>query len=258
MKFTSLLTATALAATIASPSIMAADSTLSDAQKTEIQTLVHDYLLNNPEVLLEVSQALQKKQQLTQQKQAQSAITDNASELFNDKMTTFGNPKGGVTLVEFFDYQCIHCKKMAPVIAELVKGDSNLRVIYKEFPIFGESSDMASRAALAAAMQNKYLQMHEALLGQEKHVDQKIIDETAKKIGLNMNKFKADMTGKEVTDALAANRKLAEQLHLMGTPAFIVGSTPGGVFKADSQPGFIPGGTDASTLKDLIKKAATN
>lgn len=258
MKFTSLLTATALAATMASPSVMAADSTLSDAQKTEIQTLVHDYLLNNPEVLLEVSQALQKKQQLTQQKQAQSAITTNASELFNDKLTAFGNPKGNVTLVEFFDYQCIHCKKMAPVIAELIKSNNNLRVVYKEFPIFGESSDMASRAALAAAMQNKYLPMHEALIGQEKHVDQKIIDDAAKKIGLNMNKFKADMKSKEVTDALGANRKLAEQLHLMGTPAFIIGSTPEGTFKAGSEPGFIPGGTDADTLKDLIKKAASN
>lgn len=258
MKFTSLLTATALVATMASHSVMAADSTMSDAQKTEIQTLVHDYLLNNPEVLLEVSQALQKKQQLTQQKQAQSAITSNASELFNDKMTAFGNPKGNVTLVEFFDYQCIHCKKMAPVIADLIKNDSNLRVIYKEFPIFGESSDMASRAALAAAMQNKYLPMHEALISQEKHVDEKIIDEAAKKIGLNMNKFKTDMKGKTVTDALNANRKLAEQLHLMGTPAFIIASTPAGVFKEGSQPGFVPGGTDEATLKDLIKKAAAN
>lgn len=258
MKFTSLLTATALVASMASSSVMAADSTLSDVQKTEIQTLVHDYLLNNPEVLLEVSQALQKKQQLTQQKEAQSAITSNAGELFNDKLTSFGNPKGNVTLVEFFDYQCIHCKKMAPVIAELVKNDSNLRVVYKEFPIFGESSDMASRAALAAAMQNKYLAMHEILINQEKHVDEKIIDEAAKKIGLNMNKFKADMKGKEVTEALGANRKLAEKLHLMGTPAFIVASTPAGVFKEGSQPGFVPGGTDAATLKDLIKKAAAN
>ena len=112
MKLTRLISATVLATMVAS-SLMAADSsTMSDAQKTEIQKLVHDYLVSNPEVLLEASQALQQKQQQTMQKQAQSAIKDNATELFSDKITSMGNPKADVTLVEFFDYQCIHCKKM--------------------------------------------------------------------------------------------------------------------------------------------------
>lgn len=255
MKVINRLAASALLISMGTTTVMAGDSNITPAQKADIEKIVHDYLLSNPEVLIEASQVLQQKQQQSMQVQAQSAIVENAHQLFNDKMTTVGAPKGNVTLVEFFDYQCIHCKKMAPVISELVKNDKNLRVIYKEFPIFGKSSDKASRAALAAAMQGKYLPMHEALIKQDKRLTDDIIMNAAKSIGLNMDKFKTDMTSKAVSDILNANRQLAEKLHLMGTPAFIVASTPDGKFKEGTQPAFIPGAASEETLQDLIKKA---
>ena len=261
MKFTNLLTAGALATSLVSPMSMAADTSttpMTDAQKKEIEKVVHDYLLSNPEVLLEASQALQAKQQQNMQQQAQSAILENADQLFQGKLTTVGNPKGSVTIVEFFDYQCIHCKKMSPTIDSLVKKDSDLRVIYKEFPIFGKSSDMASRVALAAGMQGKYLPMHEALLKIEKRLDDQLVMDAAKSLGLNMDKLKKDMDSKEVTDILEANRQLAEKLHLMGTPAFIVASTPDGKFKTGTEPSFIPGAASEESLQELIKKAAGN
>lgn len=258
MKLKKLITAGALLTAMASPALMAADAAMTDEQKKAVEKVVHDYLVNNPEVLMEASQALQQKQQQNMQQQAQAAILENAGQLFTDNMTVLGNPKGNVTLVEFFDYQCIHCKKMAPVISGLIKKDSNLRVIYKEFPIFGESSDMASKAALAAAMQGKYQAMHEALILQEGRLNDKIINEAAQKVGLDMTKFKTDMESKAVSDALNANRKLAEKLHLMGTPAFIVASTPTGQFKVGSQPAFIPGAASEQALQDLIKKASAN
>lgn len=257
VKLKSLMTAGALLTAVASPVGMAADNnTMSADQKKAIETVIHDYLVNNPEVLLEASKALQEKQQASLQEQAQAAILKNAGQLFTDKMTVLGNPKGNVTLVEFFDYQCIHCKKMAPIIAGLIKKDSNLRVVFKEFPIFGSSSDMASRAALAAAMQGKYQAMHEALLKQEGRLNEKIITETAKSIGLNMTKFKADMDSQAVKDALNENRDLAEKLRLMGTPAFIIASTPAGQFKTGTTPAFIPGAASEQALSDLIKKAS--
>src|SRR5471030_1484430 len=115
----------AMATSLVSNMVMAADAlttnTMQEPQKKEIEKVIHDYLISNPEVLLEASQALQQKQQQNMQQQAQSAIEENAAQLFTGKMTTIGNPKGNVTLVEFFDYQCIHCKKMSPVIANLVK-----------------------------------------------------------------------------------------------------------------------------------------
>lgn len=260
VKLINFLTAGALASSLVTPAVMAADATtpMPDAQKKEIEKVVHDYLLSNPEVLLEASQALQQKQQQNMQQQAQSAIKDNAEQLFQSKLTTVGNAKGNVTIVEFFDYQCIHCKKMSPVMDSLVKKDSGLRIIYKEFPIFGKTSETASRAALAAGMQGKYLKMHEALLKLEKRLDDKIVMDTAQSVGLDLKKLKTDMESKEVTEVLESNRQLAEKLHLMGTPAFIVGSTPDGQFKTSSEPSFVPGAASEETLQELIKKAAGN
>lgn len=260
MKFSNLLAAGALATTLVAPAVLAADAApaMPDAQKKDIEKVVHDYLISNPEVLLEASQALQQKQQQNMQQQAQSAILENADQLFQGKLTTLGNPKGAVTLVEFFDYQCIHCKKMSPTLESLMKKDSNLRVIYKEFPIFGKSSEMASRAALAAGMQGKYPQMHEALFKLDKRVDNKLVMDAAQSIGLDMAKLKTDVDSKEVSDILEANRKLAEKLHLMGTPAFIVAATPNGQLKSGTEPSFIPGAASEESLQELIKKAAGN
>jgi len=251
------LTTSVLASVLASSAVFAADAGFSDTQKQDIQKLVHDYIVSNPEVLVEASQVLQQKQQASFQKKVQSAISENAAELFNDTMSIGGNPKGTVTVVEFFDYQCVHCKKMAPVIEQVVAGDKNLRVIYKEFPIFGEESEYASKAALAASMQGKYQALHDGLLKADKKLTNQEVMNIAKAAGINTYKLKTDMTSKAVTDALAKNRELAEKLHLMGTPAFIVAATPDGQLKSDSEPAFVPGAITEQALQDLIKKSST-
>ncbi len=259
MKLKNLLTMGILATSLVAQSVSAEDAApMNEAQTQQIQKIVHDYLVSHPEVLIEASQALQQKQQQNMQQQAQSAIQDNADQLFQGKLTTVGNAKGNVSVVEFFDYQCIHCKKMAPVLSSLVKKDSGLRVIYKEFPIFGKSSETASRVALAAGMQGKYKQMHDALFNIDKRLDDKLVMDAAKSIGLNMDKLKKDMNGKEVSDILDANRQLAEKLHLMGTPAFIVAATPDSKFKKGTEPSFIPGAATEQSLQEMIKKAAGN
>lgn len=255
MRLTSILTVSALATAIVSPMVMADTSSVSPEQRKQFEQIIHDYLLSSPEVLMEASQALQAKQQLAQQKEAKSAIIPNTVQLLNEKLAVDGNPKGDVTVIEFFDYQCGHCKKMKPVIAEIIAKNKNVRVVYKEFPIFGKTSEIASKAALAAGMQGKYLAMHDALLQLDKSITKEIVDETAKSLGLDMAKFQLDMDSKVVTDELDANRKLAEKMHLMGTPAFIVLATPAGAFKAGTEPGFIPGGTTAEVLQGLVDNA---
>ncbi len=258
MKLGTLFTAGALAVAMTSPAAVAATDTMSDAQKKAIENVVHDYLVKNPEVLVEVSQVLQQKQQKNAQDQAKSAVLDNANALFNGTVTVVGNPTGKVTLVEFFDYQCIHCVKMAPALANLVKKNPDLRVIYKEFPIFGDSSVTASKAALAAGMQGKYVQMHDALLKAGKRLDDKTVMAKAKSVGLDMGKLKKDMDSKEVAAMLDANRELADKMHLQGTPAFVIASTPAGKFNAKSEPTFIPGGSSEDVLQGMIKKASMN
>ena len=122
----------------------------------------------------------------------------------------------------------------------------------------GKSSETASRAALAAGMQGKYMQMHNALLNTDKRLDDKIVMDIAKSVGLDVKKLKKDMDSKDVTDILDANRQLAEKLHLMGTPAFIVASTPEGKFKKGTEPSFVPGASTEEALQEMIKKAAGN
>ncbi len=257
MKLASILTVSALAATIISPVAMAANVTpISPEQKKQFEQIIHDYLVNSPEVLMEASQALQQKQQLTMQKEAKSAISEHVAQLLMGNLAVAGNPKGDVTVIEFFDHQCIHCKKMLPVMTDLIKKNPNVRVVYKEFPIFGKTSEFASRAALAAAMQGKYLPMQEALLKLDKHLDNQLVLDTAKSLGLDMAKLKVDMDSKQVSADLDANRALAEKMHLMGTPALVVLSTPAGQFKPGSETGFIPGGATEEALQSLVNKAA--
>ena len=244
----------AITLALGSTGLVAAEAPMSVPQKKQFEQMVHDYLVNNPEVLIEVSQVLQKKQQQEMQHEAQGAIKQYGKDIFSGNLTLMGNPKGNVTLVEFFDYQCIHCKKMGPVMDKLTKEDPRLRIIYKEFPIFGKTSELASRAALAAAMQGKYGAMHDALLAIDKHLDEAMIMNAAKSVGLNIEQLKSDMNSKIVSDTLQSNKTLAEKLHLMGTPAFLIGSTPNGEYKADSNPEFIPGAASEETLQGLIKK----
>ena len=258
MKAISLLTAGALAlSSVAGAANTAAPASFDGAQKTQIEQIVRSYLVSNPEVLLEASQALQAKQQETMQKQAKSAISEHANELLQGGITVAGNPKGSVTLIEFFDYQCGHCKKMEPVIDALIAKNKDLRVVYKEFPIFGKTSEVASQAAIAAAMQGKYIPMQAALLKQTKALDEATVMEAAKSVGLDIAQLKKDMGSKSVEEMLAKNRQLAEKMHLMGTPAFVVAATPMGAFKSGQEPDFIPGGTTEVALQALIKKASS-
>ena len=228
-----------------------------NANQKQIEAIVHDYLLNNPEILIEVSQKLQQKRQTEVAEKSQAAILANVKEVFPASAATqVGNAKANVTLVEFFDYQCMHCKHMAPVMDGILQKNNNVRVIYKELPIFGKSSEDASKAALAAAKQGKYKEMHAALLATKGHITAEYINNTAKKIGLNIDQFKKDSASDEIKKQLDANRDLAKKLNLMGTPAFIVGATPSGQFKAGSKPFFVPGAASEEALLDMIKKSA--
>ena len=151
----------ALAALFAGSSMTFAQSStapaqgLTPAQTQEIQVVIKNYLLNNPEILVEVSQKLQAKQNQEMQAQASTFIKQNAAQLLNEKIAVAGAQNPNVTVVEFFDYNCGHCIKMSPVLSELMKNNPQVKVVYRELPIFGEKSINASKAALAAGMQGK-------------------------------------------------------------------------------------------------------
>jgi protein-disulfide isomerase len=208
---------------------------------TQIEKVVHDYLTKNPEVVMQALQALQRKQFEKTKKRfdhTRQAAPKFSKELFhapNDPMA--GNPEGTVTLVEFFDYQCPHCMEMLPVTEALVKDNPNLRIVYKEFPIFGANSQLASKAALAAAKQNKYNEVRKALLNAKTRLDHDKIMAIVKSTGVDMAKLKKDMTSPDVKKQLAQNDMLARKLRLIGTPAFFVGKENGATTNIQYAPG---------------------
>ncbi len=257
MKNNHILAITVLAAALTAPLAYAEAPTFTPAQKKEIENIIYNYVAkDHSEILIEASQNLQTQQQAKIQKEAKSAIAENGSALVSGTLTIAGNPTGDVTLVEFFDYLCGHCIKMKPVINELIKNNPNLRVVFKEFPIFGKESEQAARGAIVAAMQGKYMKFQNKLFKVGKRLDEPTIMEVAKKVGLNMNTFKADMDSQAVSDVLDSNHKLAEAIHLMGTPAFIILATHHGHFQVGSGPDpiFIPGEASQQTLQDGINR----
>lgn len=139
-----------------------------------------------------------------------------------------GNPKGDITLTEFFDYNCPFCRKMVGTVQKLISSDPQLRVVYREWPVFGEGSYFAAQASLASLKQGKYWQFHAALMGLKERAVEATVMRTARKVGLDEDKLRADMKLPEVEKHIRNSSELAEHMGLMGTPTFITGDE--GVF----------------------------
>lgn len=155
-----------------------------------------------------------------------AASADSLKSLFHHEQDPVaGNPKGSITVVEFFDYQCSHCVNMSPVISAIIKGNPNVRVVFKEYPIRGPMSELAARAALAANKQGKYYQFNHALMSSNMFINENNIMDIAKSVGLNIKKLQADMKSSAVTNEIQANYQLARELNITGTPAFFIGKT---------------------------------
>jgi protein-disulfide isomerase len=229
-------------------------ASFSPAQEAQIQNIVHQYLLSHPEILMQVAQKLQQKQIAETQQKSHQAIQNNIEAIFSTPSNPIaGNTKGNITLVYFFDYQCEHCKNLDPVITQAIQSEPNLRIIFKELPIFGAASEYAARAALAAQLQGKYLPFHNALMKADSPLSNDQIIQIAKSVGLDINKLKSDLNSTAITDQLKNNMKLAESLSLPGTPAIIIAPTPVGNAAPDTKKIFlIPGSTTLSTIKQLI------
>lgn len=223
-------------------------------ERAKIEEVVHQYLLQKPEVILEAVQNYQRKQyeQAEQTvKKTQESAASFAKPLFhqnNDPVV--GNPNGKITVVEFFDYQCPHCVDMAPIIEKIIKSNGEIRLVFKEFPIRGPVSDFAARAALAANKQGKYYEFSHALLIAKPPLTQDTVLEVAKDKGLDVAKLKKDMDDKAIVEQIKNNVKLAQDLKLFGTPAFFIGKT-----NDNKTITYSPGRMDENQLQDAINKA---
>jgi len=197
---------------------------LDDSQKVLIEKTVEAYLLNNPQILLKMSEALEKQQTQNQDKQLQNTIAENGDSIYRDKFgLVAGNPDGDVTIVEFSDYNCPYCKRAFNSIKQVLGADSKVRVVLKEFPIFGEQSESIARVAIAAKYQGRYFDMHSALLKSPGRNNEKSALLIAEKLGLDMDKLRKDMNNDEVRKVISETRQLGNKLGIRGTPFFLVG-----------------------------------
>lgn len=201
-----------------------AAAAFSSEQKAGIEAIVKDYLLANPEILLEVQSRLEAKMEKEQEERLKTAIKSNADELYRRAdAPSAGDPKGDITVVEFFDYNCGFCKRGFTDVSKLIENDKKIRVVFKELPILSKGSEEASRVALAAKKQGKYWEVHRALLEYRGSVDAESALKIAAKQGLDVDKLKADMDSPEVTAEITKVRELAQKMGINGTPHFLVG-----------------------------------
>ena len=195
----------------------------SAAQKTEMEKIVHDYLMEHPEILRDMANKLDSDDKKREADARIGTLQNKAGEIFHDASdAVVGNPKGDVTLVEFFDYNCSWCKKSIIEMKALVEKDKNVRVVMKEFPIFGEGSEYAARAALASVKQGKYWEFHQALFASESKVTIEVTDQIAAEIGLDVAKMKKDMEDPAIVENIRKTQILAQTMLITGTPAFII------------------------------------
>lgn len=227
-------------------------------QEARIGEITKDYLLAHPEVLVEVSQKLQAQQQEKQQQAMTAAVVQNQAALLNDKGTpSYGPADAKVTVVEFFDYQCIYCARLAPELEKVIKANPNVRFVFKEFPIFGQRWPASLNAAKTglqiwqAGGADAYLKYHNALFAtghNEGKLTQSDINAAAKKA-----EYVAKKNAPAVGNTLDGINTLAQQLGFSGTPALVVLPSTGA--SADNVT-VIPGYTSAEALQQAISHAA--
>ena len=209
----------------------------------QIEKIVREYLLREPEVIYDALEELQRRQTEAAAARQRAAIAANEGKLLDDPTSPVGgNPNGDVTLVEFFDYRCAYCRRVVSSMRALLDEDRGLRVVFKELPVLGPDSVRAAQAALASRKQARYVPFHFALMTAE-DLSLAGIRAAARAVGLDPDRLEADMAAPEVIAAIEANYALANELGIEGTPAFVIGDH------------LIPGAVDKVRLEQLIARA---
>lgn len=214
------------------------------AGQKDFNQKVRDYLVSHPEVLMEAASVFERRSKQRQVASRRQTLVSYKRIIREPRgLPVWGNPKGDVTVVEFFDYRCPYCKRSLDQLRQLVSADANLRIVFKEFPILGPESVLASQMAIASSAQGKYLEMHKALMSHRGRLTGKTLMAVARGVGLDMERLQRDMKKPRVRAVITEARKLAERLAISGTPAFIIGDE------------VVPGFVDLVTLKTLVLQA---
>lgn len=214
-------------------------------QRLAFEKVIREYLLRNPEIIVEAMQTLRSREKAASSARRQNTLAHMKKDIYEDSSApTGGNPKGDVTIVEFFDYNCGYCKRAHATVMSLLKSDGNIRYVFKEFPILGESSVVAARFALAAwnLDKSKYVDFHSALMKSRGGLSESKILRMAKTSGFDAAALKAATKDPIIETSIQRNHAIAQALNITGTPAFIIGNQ------------VIPGAIDLNTMKKIISE----
>lgn len=204
----------------------------------QVKQLALEAILENPQIIMEAV-ALIEQQRNQEQAVAQAEVLQQRRDfLENDpNAPVLGNTEGDAVIVEFFDYNCPYCKRAGADVKTLLATDEDVRVVYREWPILGEGSVFAARAALAARAQGKYEEMHWALMEMRGRAEEASVLAAARSLGLDIDQLIADMNSEDVSAHIETSGSLAQSLGFTGTPAFVIGDAlvPGAVPLSDLQ-----------------------
>ncbi len=216
----------------------------SPAQRAEIIAILRNALRTDPSLLRDAVSGMQAQEAQNEAAAARAAIAGLGAALTEDAGDPVaGNPRGDVTLVEFYDVRCPFCRRMLPVVAELLKRDPGLRVVYKDLPILGPPSVLGARALLAAQLQDGYFRLHDLLMAGPPDIDMVKLRVAATAAGLDWDRLQRDMANPAIQSRIAANLELGRQLHIDGTPAYVIGNR------------MIAGAVDAAELQAAVAAA---
>ncbi len=250
MPVRALLPALLLAAAIPAAAPAFDLAAMTPEEREAFRAEVRSYLIENPEVLVEAINILEARKREVQAAADTSLIDLHAAAIFEDGHSWVGgNPDGDITLVEFMDYRCGYCRQAFAEVAELLDTDGNIRFIVKEFPILGEESLMAARFAIATLQlhgDEDYEAVHDALMTMRADVTPDSLTRLAETLGLDPAPILARMEAPEVAAVIEANRSLAQQLAISGTPTFVLDDR------------MLRGYAPLATMQDLVAAARDN
>ncbi len=209
-----------------------------------VKELVLEAIRENPGIVLEAIQMIEEREETVKAFEAKQVLTSNRDALERDpNAPVLGNPDGDVTVVEFFDYNCPYCKRVKPHMEALLAADKNVRVVYREWPILGEGSVFAARAALASREQGKYDEFHWAMMEMKGRVGEANVMQAAEKLGIDTARLRRDMDSPKINEHIETSMRLARSLGFNGTPSFVIGEA------------LAPGLIEADQMIELVNQA---